>query len=72
MKIEREFRCCTMYCFSGCFNSCSHKIKIEAPMGQTYGYAVQKSNFCRPYYEIMDENMKSLVLVEGHCFFLYV
>ncbi|CAF1093710.1 unnamed protein product, partial [Brachionus calyciflorus] len=70
MKVEREYRCCAFSCLSSCFSFCSNHIKIEAPLGQTYGYVKQSSSFWRPYYDIMDENKNNLMRIEGPCCFI--
>lgn len=66
LKFNREFKC-----FSGCSwfagfcDCCTQEVKVESSSNQVLGYVRQTRSFYQPCFEILDENLSTVVKIEG-------
>lgn len=69
IKVSREFKCCAGCCWcAGCLNCCAYLVKIESPQsGEILGYIKQGGSLWKANYKVMDENMATVLEIDGPC-----
>ena len=66
MCVKREFKCCACCCWcAGSCDECAHEVIVESPPGTAIGYVKQTGSFWKVAYDIMDENHKTILKIQG-------